>query len=122
MLLAVPLALGFVISRVVAQPLWGYAEELNPQAFALTEGQKLEGAREMHAEELRLRMVRGGWVGGCAWGGGGRGGEGGWGRCTQRSGGCACREGVHAHPPAHSRPPALSCTGVCDWSGPPAYG
>ena len=54
--------LGLVVSRLVAQPLWGYAEEINPQAFALSEAQKLEGAKEVHTEELRLRMVRGGAV------------------------------------------------------------
>lgn len=57
-LLAIPLAIGFVVSRAVAQPLWSYAEQLNPAAFAATDNQKVEGAHELHIEELRLRMVR----------------------------------------------------------------
>jgi hypothetical protein len=55
-LLAVPLAAGFVASRLLAQPLWEYAEGVNPAAFALTDGQKVEGAEAVHREEVRLRM------------------------------------------------------------------
>lgn len=55
-LLAIPLAIGFGVSRVVAQPLWAYAERLDPAAFAATDNQKVEGAHELHVEELRLRM------------------------------------------------------------------
>lgn len=56
-LLAIPLAIGFGVSRAVAQPLWSYAEQLDPAAFAATDNQKVEGAHELHIEELRLRMV-----------------------------------------------------------------
>lgn len=55
-LLAVPLTVGFVISHLVAQPLWEYAESLNPDAFALSDEQKVEGAHAMHREEVRLRL------------------------------------------------------------------
>lgn len=55
-LVAVPLAIGFAVSRLVAQPLWDYAQERNPQVFALRDEQKVEGAHELHMEEIRLRM------------------------------------------------------------------
>ena len=55
-LIAVPLAIGLVVSRLVAQPLWQYAERINPDAFALSDEQKVAGADEMHQEEVRLRM------------------------------------------------------------------
>lgn len=55
-LIAVPLTVGFLISRLVAEPLWQYAERLNPQAFALSDEQKVAGADKMHQEEVRLRM------------------------------------------------------------------
>ena len=43
----------------MAQPLWGYAETIDPAAFAPSDIQKVEGAHELHIEELRLRMVSG---------------------------------------------------------------
>jgi hypothetical protein len=58
-LVAVPLLIGFVISRMVAQPLWSYAEGMDRNAFAPSDVQKVEGAHELHVEELRLRMVSG---------------------------------------------------------------
>lgn len=46
------------------------AETMDPAAFAPTDYQKIEGARELHMEELRLRMVRRGGARGLAsWGG-----------------------------------------------------
>ena len=57
-LVAVPLLVGFLVSRAVAQPVWSYAEGLDPRAFAPSDIQKVEGAHELHVEELRLRMVR----------------------------------------------------------------
>ena len=63
LLVGVPLGVGFLVSRFVAAPLWSYAEGLDPQVFALRDEQKIEGAHEIHLEELRIRMVRG-WVGG----------------------------------------------------------
>lgn len=55
-LVAIPLVVGFVLSRAVAQPLWGYAETLNPAVFATSDHQKVEGAHELHIEEMRLRL------------------------------------------------------------------
>lgn len=55
-LVAVPLLVGFLVSRAVAQPVWSYAEGLDPRAFAPSDIQKVEGAHELHVEELRLRM------------------------------------------------------------------
>lgn len=56
-LIAVPLVVGFIVSRLVAQPLWAWAEQMDPMAFAVRDEQKVEGAQEIHREELRLRLV-----------------------------------------------------------------
>ncbi|PSC69171.1 Chloroplast envelope membrane [Micractinium conductrix] len=56
-LFAIPLVVGFILSRAVAQPVWSYAETLNPEAFAASDHQKVEGAHELHVEELRLRLA-----------------------------------------------------------------
>lgn len=55
-LVGVPIAIGFLVSNIIARPLWGYAERLNPDAFALSDRQKVEGAEEMHREEVRMRL------------------------------------------------------------------
>ncbi|PRW20451.1 Chloroplast envelope membrane [Chlorella sorokiniana] len=55
-LIGIPLAIGFALSRFVASPLWEFAEGLDPLAFAPNDFQKIEGAHELHLEELRLRM------------------------------------------------------------------
>ena len=55
-LLGVPLTVGFIISHVIAGPLWNYAESLEPNVFALSDGQKVAGAMAMHREEVRLRL------------------------------------------------------------------
>lgn len=60
-LIVVPLALGFIISRLVAQPVWSWAENLNPDAFAPRDEQKVDGAEEIHREEVRIRLVS--WLG-----------------------------------------------------------
>lgn len=56
-LIGVPLAVGFAVSRMVAQPLWNFAQEIDPNAFALSAEQKVEGAEAMHREEIKLRMA-----------------------------------------------------------------
>lgn len=56
-LIGVPLAVGFAVSRMVAQPLWSFAQEIDPNAFALSAEQKVEGAEAMHREEIKLRMA-----------------------------------------------------------------
>lgn len=55
-LIGVPLVVGFAVSHLVAQPLWGYAQSIDPDAFALTDEQKVAGAEAMHREEVRLRL------------------------------------------------------------------
>ncbi|KAI7845727.1 hypothetical protein COHA_000643 [Chlorella ohadii] len=55
-LIGIPLAVGFVVSRFVATPLWDFAQSIDPMAFAPNDFQKIEGAHELHLEELRLRM------------------------------------------------------------------
>lgn len=56
-LVGVPLVAGFVVSRILAQPLWNYAAQLDANAFALSDSQKVEGAEAMHREEIKLRMA-----------------------------------------------------------------
>lgn len=55
-LVGVPLVVGFIVSRLVAEPVWDFATSINPEAFALTDEQKVEGAQEVHKEELRLKL------------------------------------------------------------------
>ncbi|KAL4852856.1 Chloroplast envelope membrane protein [Chlorella vulgaris] len=55
-LVVIPLLIGYMLSRGVANPLWSYAESLDSNAFAPTDNQKVEGAHELHVEELRLRL------------------------------------------------------------------
>lgn len=55
-LFGIPLTLGFLVSNLIAKPLWDYAENLNPAAFALSDEQKVAGAEAMHREEVRLRL------------------------------------------------------------------
>jgi hypothetical protein len=62
----IPLLIGYMLSRGVANPLWSYAESLDSNAFAPTDNQKVEGAHELHVEELRLRLVSSGAGCGCA--------------------------------------------------------
>ena len=57
-LIGVPLVAGFVVSRLIAGPLWSWAEGMDAGAFALKDEQKVAGAQKLHAEELRIRMVR----------------------------------------------------------------
>lgn len=55
-LIGIPLVIGFVISRALADPILNYTLKNNPDAFALSDLQKVEGAQEVHVEEARLRM------------------------------------------------------------------
>ena len=56
-LVGVPLAVGFVVSRLLANPLWDWAANMDANAFALSDMQKVEGAEAMHREEIKLRMI-----------------------------------------------------------------
>lgn len=55
-LILVPLLTGFIISHVFADPILNYTLENSPEAFAMTDHQKVEGAQAMHVEEVRQRM------------------------------------------------------------------
>jgi hypothetical protein len=55
-LFIIPFSVAFVVSNLIAKPLWAYAEQINPEAFALRDEQKVEGAEAMHREEIRLRL------------------------------------------------------------------
>ena len=55
-LVGVPFTVAFLVSNLIARPVWGYAEQLNPAAFALSDRQKVEGAEAMHREEVRMRL------------------------------------------------------------------
>lgn len=54
--MAIPLVTGFIISRLLAVPIISSAESFSADAFAMSDRQKVEGAKEVHKEELRLRM------------------------------------------------------------------
>jgi hypothetical protein len=56
-LIGIPLVAGFAVSRIVAQPLWDFAQELDVNAFALSDEQKVEGAEAMHREEVKIRLA-----------------------------------------------------------------
>lgn len=55
-LLGVPLVTGFCVSRLLAEPAFHLYEHFAPNAFALNDRQKIEGAEMVHKEELRLQM------------------------------------------------------------------
>eukprot|EP00884_Botryococcus_braunii_P015404 jgi/Botrbrau1/2547/Bobra.0079s0034.1 len=55
-LIAVPLVVGFTISRLVAEPFFEAALAYNPDIFHPNPMQRAEGGREVHRHELRLRM------------------------------------------------------------------
>ena len=56
-LIGIPFVVGFAVSRIVAQPLWDFAQEIDSNAFALSDEQKVQGAEAMHREEVKLRMA-----------------------------------------------------------------
>ncbi len=55
-LVGVPLVVGFTISRILAEPFYEVAQRYNPDVFALSDQEKVEGAKEVHKHELRLVM------------------------------------------------------------------
>ena len=46
-LLGVPIAVGFVVSRIFAEPFYEVAQRYNPQIFALSDREQIEGAKEV---------------------------------------------------------------------------
>ena len=55
-LAVVPIAVGFVVSRMLADPFFALAQKYNPEVFTLTDREKVEGAHEVRKHVLRLRM------------------------------------------------------------------
>ncbi|KAG2492721.1 hypothetical protein HYH03_009134 [Edaphochlamys debaryana] len=55
-LIGIPLVTGFVISRALADPILNFSLRNNPDAFELSDLQKVEGAEAVHIEETRLRL------------------------------------------------------------------
>ncbi|GMH32934.1 hypothetical protein BSKO_00768 [Bryopsis sp. KO-2023] len=55
-LIAVPLIVGFAVSRMLSGPIWGWTMTFDPHAFDVTTQQKLEGAHEIHIEEMRIQL------------------------------------------------------------------
>eukprot|EP00775_Hariotina_reticulata_P008706 gene8706-8887_t len=56
-LVAIPLITGALISRAVTDPVLSFSLQNNPNAFAMTERQKIEGATAVHLEETRVKMM-----------------------------------------------------------------
>lgn len=55
-MIAVPLVVGFTISRCIAEPVFHVVESMNPEAFSPTDKQKVDGARRVQVEEMRIKM------------------------------------------------------------------
>ncbi|GFR42215.1 hypothetical protein Agub_g3106 [Astrephomene gubernaculifera] len=55
-LIGIPLVTGFVVSRALADPILNFTLRNNPQAFELSDLQKVEGAKAVHVEETRMRL------------------------------------------------------------------
>ena len=55
-LIGVPLLVGYTLSRLLADPFFEVVLAYNPNAFALSDKTKVEGAKEVHRHEMRLRM------------------------------------------------------------------
>ncbi|PNG99927.1 Chloroplast envelope membrane protein [Tetrabaena socialis] len=55
-LIGIPLVTGFILSRALADPILNFSLRNNPDAFELSEMQKVEGAQTVHVEETRLRL------------------------------------------------------------------
>lgn len=51
-----PLLAGWLLGGLIANPVFAAVENLNPNAFAISEKQKIEGAKEIHKAEMRMRM------------------------------------------------------------------
>ena len=46
-LIAVPIMVGFIVSRIFAEPFYEVAQRYNSQIFALSDREKIEGAKEV---------------------------------------------------------------------------
>ncbi|GBF89761.1 hypothetical protein Rsub_02931 [Raphidocelis subcapitata] len=52
-LIAIPLVTGALVGRALAEPVLGFTLANNPDAFAMTGRQKIEGSEHVHQEEAR---------------------------------------------------------------------
>lgn len=55
-LLIAPILTGWILGAIVFKPVITVIERVNPHAFEISEKQKLEGAKEVHKAEMRMRM------------------------------------------------------------------
>lgn len=55
-LLVAPLLTGWILGAIIANPVFTAIENLNPHAFEISERQKIEGAKDIHKAEMRMRM------------------------------------------------------------------
>lgn len=55
-MLVAPLLTGWLLGGLIANPVFTVIENMNPNAFAISEKQKVEGAKEIHKAEMRMRM------------------------------------------------------------------
>lgn len=55
-LLVAPLITGWILSSIIANPIFTAITSWNPHAFEISEKQKVEGAKEVHKAEMRMRM------------------------------------------------------------------
>lgn len=55
-LLVIPIISGFLVSHAVAAPVLEFTRSKNPDAFAMTDRQKVESAQTVHIEEARIKM------------------------------------------------------------------
>ena len=51
-----PLLTGWLLGGLIANPVFAVIDNLNPNSFAISEKQKIEGAKEIHKAEMRMRM------------------------------------------------------------------
>ena len=56
-LVAIPIVTGILIGTALAEPVLSFTLANNPDAFAMTGRQKIEGAARVHQEEARVRML-----------------------------------------------------------------
>jgi hypothetical protein len=56
-LVIAPLLAGALVGRALAEPVLNFTLANNPDAFAMTTRQKIEGASRVHQEEARVRML-----------------------------------------------------------------
>ncbi|KAI8471925.1 MAG: CemA family-domain-containing protein [Monoraphidium minutum] len=56
-LVLIPIVTGALVGRALAEPVLSFTLVNNPDAFAMTGRQKIEGASRVHQEEARVRMM-----------------------------------------------------------------